>query len=115
MKKTLVSLFTLVALSIGAQSFAACPCTGLSSYGYSGFYGNNNLYRYNNTCGCPIAQPCCPAAPCPKPCCSPCAQPCCPAAPCPKPCCSPCAQPCPACPCPQPCCPAAPCPMPCCD
>lgn len=72
MKKTLVGLFTLVALAIGIQaSFAACPC----------------------------AKPCdscCPAAPCAAPCntCSPCAQPCCdpccPAAPCASKCGCPC-------------------------
>lgn len=54
MKKTLVSLFTLIALAIGIQaSFAACPC---------------------QTCPdpCPCAKPCDPcAAPC-----NPCATPC---------------------------------------
>lgn len=53
MKKTLVGLFTLVALAIGIQaSFAACPC----------------------------AKPCdscCPASPCATTC-----DPCCPASPC---------------------------------
>lgn len=107
MKKMLVALFTLVALSIGAQSFAACPCGCSSSYCYSGSYGNNNLSGYNNMvspCGCPIAQPCCPAAPC-----CPVAKPCCtPACPCPAaPCCDPCVKPCP--------CPAAPCCNDCCD
>lgn len=60
MKKTLVALFTLVALSIGVQSFAACPC--------------------ENPCPCPVAQPCCPVV---QPCCpaAPVAEPCCPCQP----------------------------------
>lgn len=62
MKKTLIALFTLVALSIGAQSFAACPCASSSSYGYN----------MASPCGCPIAKPCCPVAPCVKSC-NPCA------------------------------------------
>lgn len=52
MKKTLVALFTMVALSIGVQSFAACPCSS-SSYGHYG-------YNMASPCGCPIAKPCCP-------------------------------------------------------
>ncbi len=52
MKKTLVALFTLVALAVGIQiASAACPC--------------------ENTCPAPCASnPCCPAAEaCPTPCC----------------------------------------------
>lgn len=64
MKKTLVGLFTLVALAIGIQaSFAACPCA-----------------KPCDSC-CPAA-PC--ATPCATPCCDPCAQSCCPASPCSK-------------------------------
>ena len=46
MKKTLIALFTLVALSIGVQSFAACPCS--------------------DPCPCHKIMPSCPAitAPC---------------------------------------------------
>ena len=52
MKKTLVALFTMIALSIGVQaSFAACPC--------------------QNSCD-PCVTPC---NPCAKPC-DPCAKPC---------------------------------------
>ena len=99
MKKTLVALFTLVALSIGAQSFAACGC----SRSLPNFYGYNNMSSSSCGCGsaCPIAQPCCPIAQpcCPKPCCPTLA----PSCPCPA---CPIAQPC--CPVAQPCCPAAP-------
>lgn len=97
MKKSLVALFTLAALSIGAQSFAACCGNGCG-------------------CGCQMASPCCQpkfdlAAPCPCTTGSACpiVQPCCPAV---KPCC-PIVKPC----CPAvPCCPAAPiCPAPSCN
>lgn len=68
MKKTLVGLFTLVALAIGIQaSFAACPCSSPC-----------------NTCS-PCAAPCNTCSPCATPCatpCNTCAQPCCPAASC---------------------------------
>lgn len=97
MKKTLVGLFTLVALSIGAQSFAACCC----SRALPNFYGYNNMQSPCG-CACPIAKPCCPTLmPCPCPAC-PVVKPCCPAAPCPCPVIKPC------CPVAQPCCPAAP-------
>lgn len=63
MKKTLVTLGTLLALMIGAQSFAACPCS--------------------NPCPCQMAAPCCqkiapccpvvsPACPIATPCCNSC-------------------------------------------
>lgn len=69
MKKTLVTLFTLVAMSIGVQASFAAPCPCSQAIG-------------------PCCHPVCPAAACP-----------CPACPVAQPCCDPCAAPCPACPC----------------
>lgn len=57
MKKTLVALFTLVALSLGTQSFAAC-CNSCNSC-TSNFYYPKTI----SSCPCACAQPC-PAAPC---------------------------------------------------
>lgn len=65
MKKTLVTLGTLLALAFGVQTFAACPCA--------------------DPCpcpACPVAAPCCrevlpcPACPINDPCPSNCANPC---------------------------------------
>lgn len=62
MKKTLVTLFTLVALTIGASaSQAACPCS--------------KCIAPSCGCACPVAQPCCPKQSCCPAC--PVAQPCC--------------------------------------
>ena len=58
MKKTLVALFTLVALSIGIQaSFAACPCSP-------------SCNSFATPCATPCMTPCnpCPATPCVTPC-----------------------------------------------
>lgn len=63
MKKTLVALFTLVAVSIGIQAFAACPCSA--------------------PCSSPCNSCATPCNPCATPC-NPCATPCnpCPATSC---------------------------------
>lgn len=70
MKKTLVGLFTLVALAIGIQaSFAACPCS-------------SSCNSCSQAAPCNTCNQC--ATPCATPCntCNQCAQPCCPAASC---------------------------------
>lgn len=68
MKKTLVGLFTLVALAIGIQaSFAACPCAAPCN--------SCQQAAPCNTCCDPCAKPCdscCPAAPCAPKCGCPC-------------------------------------------
>lgn len=67
MKKSLVALFTMVALAFGANSsFAACPCS------------NPCPCHIKAPCACPVAIPCCPQAmPCPAaPCCDSCCDKC---------------------------------------
>jgi len=99
MKKTLVLLGILTAMSIGTQSFAACGC-GNQSSAYPNFYAMQGHYTgaacgCGSGCGCnSCARPAAPCCPTVAPCC-PVAAPCCPAV---KPCC----------PQPVPCCPAAP-------
>lgn len=97
MKKTLVALFTLASLSIGAQSFAAC----CSYSGYSSCPGPTYMVKpccpaacptQSCGCACPVAKPCCPLSQ-PCGCACPVQQPCCPA----RPLIAPCA--CPAAPC----------------